>query len=368
MKIERIELRHIKMPLVAPFTTSMGTDLDVEHIIIRVDAEGLTGWGECVAEAAPFYSGETVTTAWHVLQDFLLPAVLGKKLSGIDQANDFMARVRGHRMAKAGLEAALWDVFAKSRNASLATMLNGTKHTVAVGISIGMQPTVAELIRRVEAFRAEGYAQVKIKIAPGNDIETVKALRREFPHIPLQVDANAAYKLSDIALLKKLDDYSLRLIEQPLHHEDLLDHAELQRQIATTVALDESICSLHTARAACALKSCRAMNIKPGRVGGLSEAVRIHALCAAHHIPVWHGGMLETGIGRAANLALASLENFTLPADIYADGRHYSEDIVESPCTLNADSTLNVPTGPGIGVQVRLARLEQVTATREVFC
>jgi O-succinylbenzoate synthase len=367
MRIEQVELRHIKMILVSPFVTSMGVELDEEHIIVRVDGEGLTGWGESVAEGTPFYSYETVQTAWHILRDFLIPAILGKDLSGIDEAIALYEHVRGHMMAKAGLEAALWDLFAKSRNQSLSKMFGGVRTKVDVGVSIGIQTSEKELIHKVEGYLSEGYKRIKIKIAPGRDIQFVTALRGEFPDLLLQVDANSAYTLNDVALFKKMDDYQLQLIEQPLGYEDIFDHSKLQREIKTPLCLDESIHSLDDTRAAIELKSCRIINIKPGRVGGFTESKLIHDYCQSMNIPVWHGGMLESGIGRAGNVALASLPNFTLPGDISASKRYYKEDIVDPEFVVNQDGTMNVPTKPGIGVEVNMKMLEKVTVKKEVF-
>jgi O-succinylbenzoate synthase len=367
MRIDRIELIHIKMVLVSPFVTSMGTEYDEEHIIVRVDGEGVTGWGESVAEGTPFYSYETVPTAWHILRDFLIPSVLGIELTGINEAIDLYARVRGHMMAKAGLEAALWDAFAKSKGLSLSGMLGGTRNKVDVGVSIGIQSSEKALINKVEGYLGEGYERIKIKIAPGNDIQFVEALRREFPGLLLQVDANSAYTLDDIDLFRKMDDYKLILIEQPLGYEDIYDHSKLQREIKTPVCLDESIHSLDDTRAAIELGSCRIINIKPGRVGGFTESKLIHDYCASKNIPVWHGGMLESGIGRAGNVALASLPNFTLPGDISASRRYYKEDIVEPEFVVNSDGTMDVPVKPGIGVEVNMKILKKVTVRNEVF-
>ncbi|MGQ9643660.1 MAG: o-succinylbenzoate synthase [Ignavibacterium sp.] len=367
MKIEKIELRHIKMELVSPFTTSMGTEYDEEHIIVRIDAEGITGWGECVAEATPFYSYETVTTAWHILQDFLIPSILGKNISGIDEAIQLYSKVRGHRMAKAGLEAALWDLFAKSKNISLSKLLGGTRYKVDVGVSIGIQSSESELISKIQGYLAEGYKRIKIKIAPGNDIQFVKAVRKEFPDILFQVDANSAYELKDIDLFKKLDEYNLLLIEQPLGYDDIYEHSKLQKELKTPICLDESIHSLADTRAAIELDSCRVINIKPGRVGGFTESKLIHDYCASKNIPVWCGGMLESGIGRAGNVALASLPNFTLPGDISASKRYYKQDIVEPEFVVNNDGTMDVPTKPGIGVEVNMKELEKVTVNKKEF-
>jgi O-succinylbenzoate synthase len=332
-----------------------------------VDGEGVTGWGESVAEGTPYYSYETVPTAWHILRDFLIPSVLGKELSGINDAIESYSRVRGHMMAKAGLEAALWDAFSKARGVSLSEMLGGTRKNVDVGVSIGIQSDEKVLIDKVEGYLKEGYKRIKIKIAPGNDIQFVAALRREFPGLLLQVDANSAYTLNDIDLFRKMDDYKLILIEQPLGYEDIFDHSKLQHEIKTPVCLDESIHSLDDTRAAIELDSCRIINIKPGRVGGFTESKLIHDYCASKNIPVWHGGMLESGIGRAGNVALASLPNFTLPGDISASKRYYKEDIVEPEFVVNPDGTMDVPVKPGIGVEVNMSALKKVTVRNEVF-
>ncbi len=367
MRIDSIELRHIKMELVSPFVTSMGTEYDEEHIIVRVDGEGVTGWGESVAEGTPFYSYETVQTAWHILKDFLIPSVLGKDLKDVAEAIALNAKVRGHMMAKAGLEAALWDAFAKSQNISLSNMLGGIRKKIDVGVSIGIQSSVSGLIKKVEGYLAEGYKRIKIKISPGFDLQFVEALRKEFPGLLLQVDANSAYTLDDIVLFKKMDEYNLSLIEQPLGYEDIFDHSKLQREIKTPICLDESIHSLDDTRAAIELGSCRIINIKPGRVGGYTESKLIHDYCASMNIPVWHGGMLESGIGRAGNVALASLSNFTLPGDISASKRYYKEDIVEPEFVVNPDGTMDVPVKPGIGVEVNMKMLEKVTVYKETF-
>jgi len=367
MLIERIELFHTKMILVSPFVTSMGTEYDEEHIMVRVDAEGLTGWGESVAEGTPFYSYETVPTAWHILQDFLIPSILGKNISSVDEAIASYSKVRGHMMAKAGLEAALWDLFAKSKNISLSKMLGGTRDKIDVGVSIGIQGSVPILIKKVRGYLDEGYKRIKIKISPGFDMQFIEALRNEFPGLLLQVDANSAYSLKDIALFKKMDKFNLSLIEQPLGYDDIYDHSKLQRELKTPLCLDESIHSIDDTRAAIELGSCRIINIKPGRVGGFTESKLIHDYCASMNIPVWHGGMLESGIGRAGNVALASLPNFTLPGDISASKRYYVEDIVEPEFVVNADGTMDVPTKPGIGVEVNMKMLKKVTVRSQSF-
>jgi o-succinylbenzoate synthase len=367
MKIDRIELRHVKLDLITPFETSMGIEKDEEHIIVRVDAEGLTGWGESVAEGTPFYSYETVQTAWHVLKDFLIPWTLDIEVDDIYEVIKVWSHVRGHRMAKAGLEAALWDLLAKQNKVSLSKQIEGTRKKIDVGVSIGIQPSPVDLVKKVDGYLKEGYKRIKIKIAPGRDLQYVAAVRREFPNILFQVDANSAYELSDINIFKSMDDYNLLLIEQPLGYDDIYDHSKLQRELKTPICLDESIHSLADANAALELDSCRIINIKPGRVGGFTESKKIHDLCASKNIPVWCGGMLESGIGRAGNVALASLPNFTLPGDISASKRYYKEDIVNPLFEINLDGTMDVPVKPGIGVDVVMNQLEKVTVRKEEF-
>lgn len=367
MKIERIELRHTKMELVSPFETSLGVELFEEHIIVRVDAEGVAGWGECVVEPSPSYSYETLQTAWHILGDFLIPSILGKDFSTIEAAIAPYKWIRGHRMAKAGIEAALSDAFAKSKGISLSSFLGGVRKQIQVGVSVGLQPTTSELVRVVTGYLQDGYKRIKIKIAPGRDIELVKAIRKEYPHILLQVDANSAFTLDDIEMLKAFDDYNLQLIEQPLGYDDIYDHSLLQRKIKTPVCLDESIYTVSDTRAAIALGSCKIINIKPGRVGGYTESIKIHDYCASKNIPVWHGGMDESGIGRAGNVALASLPNFTLPGDISASKRYYKTDIVEPEFIIDKDGMMEVPAKPGIGVEVNMELLEKVTVRKAVY-
>lgn len=367
MRIERIGLYHVKLKLVAPFVTSHGVEFYVEHIIIRLDSEGVSGWGECVVETAPTYSPETVKTAWHIIVDFLIPSILGKRFPGIADILETWSWVRGHRMAKAGLDSALWDVLAKQKNISLSTLLGGSIAKVDVGVSIGMQDSEKRLLQEVSGYLAQGYKRIKIKIAPGRDLKFIKAIRREYPEIAFQVDANSAYTLSDIEVFKSMEDYNLLLIEQPLGYEDIYDHSLLQRQLKTPICLDESIHSCADANSAIALDSCRVINIKPGRVGGFSESVKIHDLCVGKKIPVWHGGMLESGIGRAGNLALASLPGFTLPGDISASKRYFTQDIVYPEFVVSADGTMDVPKKAGIGVEVLEDKLRDVTILKQDF-
>jgi O-succinylbenzoate synthase len=360
MKIEQIELYHISMPLVSPFETSFGVETDRHGLIAVLRAGGLTGYGECVASREPGYSYETATTAWHILSDFIIPSVLGMEFASPADVIARFAPVRGHNMAKAALEMAVWDVLAQAQNVSLSRLLGGTRPAVSVGVSVGIHPTTQALLDRIERYLAEGYGRIKIKIKPGWDLEVVRQVRAHWPKVMLQVDANSAYTLADQALFEAMDEFKLLMIEQPLADDDIYEHSLLQPHLDTPICLDESIHSAAHARAALGLKACRVINIKVGRVGGLAEARRIHDLCYRQSTPVWCGGMLETGIGRAANVAIASLPGFTLPGDISASARYYAQDLVEPPFTLNSDSTISVPTGPGLGVQVVESRLRPV--------
>jgi O-succinylbenzoate synthase len=364
MRIDQIEIRHVEMPLVQPFETSFGREEVRQTIVVAVRGEGLTGWGEAATSAGPWYEYETVETCWYVLGEFLGPLVIGREVDTPQDAARLMAPVRGHQIAKMGLEAAIWDLLGKAQGRSVSQLLGGTRQRVAVGVSIGVQDSVPALLERIAAFWAQGYSRIKIKIRPGWDVEVVAQVRARFPDVPLMADANSAYTLADAERLAALDEFELMMIEQPLAHDDLVDHAELQRRLRTPICLDESVTSLAAARAALALGSGRIVNIKPGRVGGLTVARAIHDLCLAHDVPVWCGGMLETGIGRAHNVALASLPGFVLPGDISGSARYFHEDIVEPPFVANEDGTMNVPRGPGIGVEVMAARLHRATRRR----
>lgn len=377
MHIERIELRLVRMQLKAPFQTSFGTEVDRECIIVSAHGDGLTGWGECVASrgftgegASPLnwhlYSYETTVTAWHILRDFLIPQVIHQPLS-VGRMVDVGRQLRGHPLARAGLEAALWDLTAQLEGIPLARALGGVRERVSVGVSIGIQPSYDALLDTVDRFLSQGYGRIKIKIKPGYDLEAVKRIRARHPSLLLQVDANSAYTLADAPLFEEMDAYKLLLIEQPFGWDDIYEHSQLQPRLRTPVCLDESIHSLGHARLALELGATRVINIKAGRVSGFTESRRIHDLCQARDVPVWCGGMLETGIGRAGNVALASLPNFTLPGDISASDRYFHEDIIDPPFTLNPDSTISVPGGPGLGVAVNLKRLDAVTVQREVF-
>ncbi len=361
MKIEEITLHHIRMPYVAPFQTSRWTELDRECVIVEARAEGMTAWGECTANQHCAYSYETTKTNWHILEDFILPAVFAADLASVADYCAAVADIMGHPMAKAGMEMAVWDLFAQAAGVSLQRLIGGSGDRVRVGVSVGIQPTTEKLLQVVDGYLAQGYRRIKLKIKPGRDVADTAAIRRTHPDLLLQVDGNSVYRLSDAEHLKGLDDFGLLLIEQPLAHDDIIDHAKLQPQLRTALCLDESIHSVEHARWALELAACRVINIKPGRVGGMSEALAIHNFCRERGVPVWMGGMLETGIGRAANVAVASLPGFTLPGDISASACYYHEDIVEPPFVLNPDSTLSVPTGPGLGVTVRPDALKRAT-------
>ena len=352
MKIERIELHHIELPLAHPFETSFGREIDRPCILVSVCAEGLTGWGECVAGDGPWYSYETIGTAWHVLRDFLAPAVLGQEVESPADVVARFRRVRGHQMARAALEDAVWDLLAQAQGIPLASMLGGQAERVKVGVSVGIEQTLGELFDKVERYVGEGYGRVKLKIKPGWDVDVIRAVRERWPDLSLQVDANCAYTLTDAPTLRELDQFDLLLIEQPLHHDDIVDHAKLQAQLSTPICLDESIHSPEHARWALDIAACRVINIKVGRVGGLTASRQIHDLCAERGVPVWCGGMLETNVGRAANVAVATLPNFKLPGDISASARYYQRDIAAPNFVLNDDSTLSVPSEPGLGVHV----------------
>ncbi len=359
MKIESIILQHIRMPLVAPFETSFGREVERECILVTMQADGLTGYGECVATRDPGYNYETTVTAWHILKDFVAPLILGQDLK---DAADFQQRVsgiRGHHLAKAGVEMALWDLLGKQSGKSLREMFGGERERVAVGVSVGLQASPEALTKRVAEYLEDGYARVKIKIKPGRDVGDTAAVRKAFPDLRLQVDANSAFTLESAQALKPLDDLNLLLIEQPLFEDDIWDHHKLQEQFRTPICLDESIVSPRHARYALEMKACRVINIKAARVGGLSQALEVHHLCKPQNIPVWCGGMLETGVGRASNLALASLPGFTLPGDISASDRYYERDVTVETFKLNSDSTIDVPRGAGLGVTIDKQALKQ---------
>lgn len=361
MTLTRIDLRLLRLPLVHFFETSFGRIHERSFILVTVHADGLEGWGECVADAHPYYSAETTETAWHIIAEFLAPRALGRELTHPRDLEAWFAPVRGHHMAKAAVEMAVWDLAAREQGVPLCRLLGGTRDRIASGVSIGIQDSLDDLLRRIEHELAAGYRRIKIKIKPAWDVEAVAAVRRRFGDVPLMVDANAAYTLDDAPRLAALDGFDLMMIEQPLDYDDVADHAELQRRLRTPICLDESIHSIGRGREAIAAGACRIINIKPGRLGGHAASIRMHDLAASHGIPVWHGGMLESGIGRAHNVHLSTLPNFTLPGDIAASRRYFAPDLIEPPIEVAADGTIAVPAGPGIGVTIVPERVEGAT-------
>jgi len=365
MKIEKITIYHLDMPLAHPFKTSFGLETSRQCLILSAEAGGLTGWGECVALDLPSYSYETVGTAWHILEEFLIPPTLGSDWKQVPELLERSAWVRGHNMAKAGLQCAAWDLIAQSEGISLAAKLaegypEGAADRIKVGVSIGIQSTIEATLKRIEDFLAEGFSRVKLKIKPGWDLDLVRAVRDVFPQLPLMVDANSAYSMEEKDLICQLDEFNLIMIEQPLGHDDIYQHSQLQRMLQTPVCLDESITNPDQVDWALDIDAGRIINIKPGRVGGLWESKLIHDLCAARNIPVWCGGMLETGIGRAANLAIASLPNFKLPSDNGPTRRYWEEDIIDEVFELNPDdSTIAVPNQPGLGITPNIERIKR---------
>ncbi|MGC0420096.1 o-succinylbenzoate synthase [Embleya sp. AB8] len=362
-KISGIELRRIAMPLVAPFRTSFGVETSRDVLLVRVVTPDHEGWAECGAMSEPRYSSEYVDGVQHVLRRFLIPA-LPADGSDVPAVGRAFAPFTGHRMAKSALETAVLDARLRSAGESFGAYLGAVRDRVPCGVSVGIMDSVPELLDAVEGYLAEGYVRIKLKIEPGWDLDPVRAVRECFgDDLPLQVDANAAYALSDARHLAKLDDFALQLIEQPLANDDMVRHAALAKLLRTPICLDESITSAADAAAAISLGACSVINIKPGRVGGYLEARRIHDVARAHGIPVWCGGMLETGIGRAANVALAALPGFTLPGDTSASGRYFATDITK-PFVLS-DGRLDVPTGPGLGIEPLPDILDEVTTSIE---
>jgi o-succinylbenzoate synthase len=370
VRIDRIELRLLRLPLVRHFETSFGRVHERVFLLVTVEDDGACGVGECVADANPYYSAETTRTAWHIIAEFLAPLLLGRSFDHPQEVFGALAIVRGHQMAKAAVEMAAWDLAARQRGVSLAALLAGTaparradglRTSIESGVSIGIQDSLDELVERVGIERAAGYRRVKIKIKPGWDVEAVARIRERFGDIPLMVDANAAYTLADAPRLGELDRFDLMMIEQPLDYDDIRDHARLQGRLRTAICLDESIHSVKAAAEAIELGACRIINIKPGRVGGHAESLRLHDLTASHGVAVWHGGMLESGIGRAHNIHLSTLPNFSLPGDVAASRRYYVPDLIDPEIVVRSDGTIAVPTGPGIGVQIVADRVAAAT-------
>lgn len=362
-----MELREIHLPLVNFFETSFGRTCERRIILLTVHADEGIGYGECTAAEGPFYSHETTETAWHILSDFVIPSVLETGLERARETASVLAPIRGHNMAKAALETALWDLEARRASAPLSEYLGGVRHEIPCGVSIGIQDTIDDLLTLVRREVSAGYRRIKIKIKPGWEIEPLRAIRAEFPKVALMADANSAFRLSDLPLLRALDEFGLMMIEQPLSWDDMVDHALLQKELNTPLCLDESIHSVDDARKAIEMGSCRIINVKLGRVGGYTEALKINGYCFRNKIPIWCGGMLESGVGRAHNIALSTLAGFILPGDVSASKRYYVEDTVSPPVTVTADGTIRVPQSPGLGYELDWERIQRATVRTKIF-
>jgi O-succinylbenzoate synthase len=367
MKIESVILRELRMPLKSPFETSFGVTRERRILLVELLAEGLHGWGEVTTDEGPFYNPETTDTAWHIISDFIAPQLAGKTLVGGSQFPEMVARIRGHEMAKAGVENAIWDLEAQLKGISLAKLVGGTLPEIACGVSLGIRENPQALLKKVEEELGSGYQRIKLKIKPGKDLEYVAAVRKQFPAITLSVDANAAYRLDDAQHLRKLDDFGLLMIEQPLQWDDIFAHSKLQPHLQTAICLDECIHNARHAAAAIELGACRIINIKLGRVGGFSEARRVHDLCRSRSIPVWCGGMLESGIGRTHNIAMSTLEGFTLPGDVSASSRYWTEDIIEPEVRVTSRGTIPVPDTAGRGYAVKADLIERMAIRKQAW-
>jgi O-succinylbenzoate synthase len=365
--MERIVLRQIQVKLKAPFETSFGKTWERRVVLVEVVSDGLSGWGEVTAGEGPFYNSETNDTSWLVLTKFIVPLVNAAKIKSPADLPDVLRLIRGHNMAKAAVENALWDIEAQRQGLPLAKLLGGTQSTIKCGVSIGIQESPEALVHVVEREVAAGYQRIKIKIKPQKDLAYIAVIRRRFPNIQLSVDANSAYRLDEVPHLQKFDDYSLLMMEQPLAWDDIYDHSLLQPQLRTALCLDESIDNARHARAAVELGACRIVNVKLGRVGGHSEARLVEEVCRTRRIPVWCGGMLETGVGRAHNIAMSSLPGFVLPGDVSASQRYWEEDIIEPEVEVSTSGTITVPLAAGLGYTVRTNRVEQLTVRKELF-
>ena len=366
LDLERIELREIELPLRWPFETSFGRTTRRRIMIIRAfDSSGAYGYGECTAPEDPFYNHETIDTAWTIVSEYVGPILANARIERASEVNDALGRIRGNRMAKGGVETAVWDLEARLAGKPLWEHIGGMRSEIACGVSIGLQASTEALIEKVAREVEAGYQRIKLKIKPQQDLALVEAVRSRFPGIRLSVDANSAYSLADIELLRQLDEYNLMMIEQPLAPGDLVDHAKLQREMNTPICLDESILTVADARHAYELGSCKIVNIKLGRVGGHTEAGLIQDFCASRGTPVWCGGMLESGVGRAHNIAMSTLGGFTLPGDVSASARYWEEDIIEPPVTVSSRGTINVQGGVGIGYEVNEKRVESLVRRRQ---
>ena len=367
IRIKRVTLREIHLPLVEPFTISSGTETIRRILLLEIeDVDGVIGWGECVASALPNYNAESIDTAWLALSEWIIPAALGPTFPDPGYIYPLLAkRIRGHEMARASIEMAAWDLWARKKEMSLSQVLGGERDEVGTGISIGIQQSPSHLVEKIKGYLDAGYRKIKIKIKPGYDLPFVKAVREAFGEdVPVMIDANNAYTLDDIPLFQEMDRFGLMMIEQPLAWDDIIRHATLQRKLKTPICLDESITKVDHAEDMVAMGSGKIINIKPGRVGGFSSAIAIHNFAMEKKIPVWCGGMLESGIGRAHNVALASLKNFSLPGDISPSKRYWEEDIVTPEWTMNEEGMIRVPEGHGIGVEVNVDRIENLTMRR----
>src|SRR4051812_18402873 len=367
MKIEAITLREIQMPLVHFFETSFGRTYSRRILLVTVHCEGVDGWGESVVGEDPFYSSEWIESAWATLVHYLVPALLGKKLESGRDCPALMGKVRGHRMAKGGLENALWDAEAKQKNQPLWKLLGGTRREIPCGVSIGIQDSVEQLLEKIQTELAAGYRRIKLKVKPGWDLNVLEKVRSRWADITLSCDANSAYTLDEVEHLRKFDQFNLLMIEQPLWHDDIYYHARLQKELRTAICLDESIVNARGAAFALETGACRIINIKVGRVGGFSEALKIHDVCQNHKIPVWCGGMLETGIGRAHNIALSTLQNFSLPGDVSASKRYWKEDIIDPEVEVSPQGTIAISDQPGTGYRIKPDLIERLTVRKETL-
>lgn len=367
MRIEKIALREISMHLKQPFETSFGITHNRRVILVELLADGVSGWGEVTACEGPYYNSETTDTAWHIICDFLAPAIIGKRFDHAEALADVMTPVRGHEMAKAALENAAWDAEARSRNMPLRVLLGGTLQHLPSGVSLGICKDTGLLLDRIAHELDAGYRRIKLKIKPGHDVHVVEAVRKAHPNVALTVDANSAYTLQDTPTLKNLDSFSLDYIEQPLSWNEIYLHAELQKQLRTPICLDECIHNLRDTQAAVELGACGVINLKLGRVSGHTEARKIQEYCLQKGVPVWCGGMLEAGIGRAHNIAMSSLAGFVMPGDVSASSRYWDEDIIEPEVTVTSQGTISVPTAPGIGFEVRRGLIDKLTVRSKEF-
>jgi O-succinylbenzoate synthase len=363
-KIDAVHLREINMPLAYPFETSFGLTTGRRILLVELESNGLTAWGECVAGEHPYFSDEMIDTAWIITENELVPRLLDAELTGGGECPELFKPVRGHRMAKAALENAVWDLEAQIEGVPLSELLGGTRKVIPCGVSIGIQPSLEQLLEKIATELAAGYQRIKLKCKPGWDIEIFEAVRARWPEIMLSCDANSAYRMKDLDHIVSWDQFHLLMIEQPLWYDDFYFHAMLQQRLETAICLDESIRNRRDALAAIDMESCRIINVKVGRVGGFSEAIAVHNAAQERGVPVWCGGMLETGIGRAHNIALSSLPNFSLPGDVSASSRYWTEDIVEPAITVSAQGEIVVPTTAGSGFPIRKDRIEALTVRR----